>query len=75
MADPDVPGGPPPMFLCGNDADAKATVGAILEDFGWEPADIGPIDRSRALEEMCIAWTAYGLESGRWDHAFKMLHR
>lgn len=75
MADPDVPGGPPTMFLCGNDADAKATVGAILEDFGWEPADIGPIDRSRALEEMCIAWTAYGIESGRWDHAFKMLHR
>ena len=30
MADPDVPGGPPTMFLCGNDADAKATVGAIL---------------------------------------------
>jgi 8-hydroxy-5-deazaflavin:NADPH oxidoreductase len=75
MADPDVPGGPPTMFLCGNDADAKATVGAILDDFGWEPADIGPIERSRALEEMCIAWTAYGFESGRRDHAFKLLHR
>src|SRR4029453_13963120 len=29
MADPDVPGGPPTMFLCGNAADAKATAGAI----------------------------------------------
>ena len=75
MADPDLPGGPPTMFLCGDDADAKATVGAILEDFGWEPADIGSIERSRALEEMCLAWTYYGFERGSWDHAFKMLHR
>jgi predicted dinucleotide-binding enzyme len=75
MADPDLPGGPPTMFLCGNDAEAKAAVGAILEDFGWEPADIGGIERSRALEEMCIAWVAYGVEKGGWDHAFKMLRR
>ena len=51
------------------------TVAAILEDFGWEPADIGSIERSRALEEMCLAWTYYGFERGSWDHAFKMLHR
>jgi 8-hydroxy-5-deazaflavin:NADPH oxidoreductase len=74
MADPDLPGGPPTMFMCGNDAEAKATVAAILEDFGWEPADLGPIERSRALEEMCIAWTYYGMARGEWNHAFKMLH-
>jgi 8-hydroxy-5-deazaflavin:NADPH oxidoreductase len=75
MADPELPGGPPTMFMCGNDEEAKATVAQILEEFGWEPADIGPIERSRALEEMCIAWTYYGFARGRWDHAFKMLHR
>jgi len=74
MVDPDLPGGPPTMFMCGDEAEAKTTVAAILEDFGWEPADIGPIERSRALEEMCIAWTYYGFARGAWDHAFKMLH-
>lgn len=74
MADPELPGGPPTMFMCGNDPEAKATVAEILEDFGWEPADIGPIERSRALEEMCMAWTYYGIAQGRWDHAFKVLH-
>jgi predicted dinucleotide-binding enzyme len=75
MVDPGLPGGPPTMLICGNDADAKATVSRICWDFGWEPADLGPIERSRALEEVAMAWVYYGQVQGTWDHAFKMLHR
>ena len=75
MIDPELPGGPPTMLICGNDADAKATVAALCEDFGWEAADLGPIERSRALEEVAMAWVYYGVVSGSWDHAFKMLHK
>jgi 8-hydroxy-5-deazaflavin:NADPH oxidoreductase len=75
MIDPELPGGPPTMLICGNDDDAKATVSGLCEDFGWEPADLGPIERSRALEEVAMAWVYYGVVSGSWDHAFKMLHR
>jgi 8-hydroxy-5-deazaflavin:NADPH oxidoreductase len=75
MVDPDLPGGPPTMLICGNDAEAKATVSEICEDFGWETADLGPIERSRALEEVAMAWVYYGQIRGTWDHAFKMLHK
>lgn len=75
MVDPDLPGGPPTMLICGDDPEAKATVSEICEDFGWEAADLGPIERSSALEEVAMAWVYYGQVSGTWDHAFKMLHR
>lgn len=75
MVDPDLPGGPPTMLICGNDAEAKATVSDICEAFGWEAADLGPIERSRALEEVAMAWVYYGQMQNTWDHAFKMLHK
>jgi len=75
MVDPDLPSGPPTMLLCGNDAEAKATVSEICEAFGWEAADLGPIERSCALEEMAMAWVYYGQTRGTWDHAFKILHK
>jgi 8-hydroxy-5-deazaflavin:NADPH oxidoreductase len=75
MIDPDLPGGPPTMFIAGNDGGAKATVAALLADTGWEAADLGGIDNSRATELLSLTWVRYGLATGTWDHAFKMLHR
>ena len=75
MVDPQLPGGPPDMFICGNDAEAKATVTRICADFGWPAMDIGGIEGSRLLEPMCILWVLYGIRSGGWDHAYKMLRK
>lgn len=75
MVDPDLPGGPPTMFIGGDDPEAKVTVTGICEDFGWEVSDLGGIERSRVLEPMCMAWVYHGLGRGSWDHAFKLLHR
>jgi 8-hydroxy-5-deazaflavin:NADPH oxidoreductase len=74
MVDPGLPDGPP-MLICGNDAEAKATVSRICWDLGWKPADLGPIERSRAPEEVAMAWVYYGQVRGTWDHAFKILHK
>jgi 8-hydroxy-5-deazaflavin:NADPH oxidoreductase len=41
MIDPKFPGGPPTMFFCGNDADAKRAVASLLKEIGWGPADMG----------------------------------
>jgi predicted dinucleotide-binding enzyme len=75
MVDPDVPGGPPTMFIGGDDADAKKTVTDLLTDTGWEVSDLGGIEASRHLEPMCIAWVLHGFASGGWAHALKIVSR
>jgi len=71
---PQLPGGPPTMFLCGNDPDAKKLASQICYEFGWEIVDIGGIEGARYLEPMCMTWVLHGILSGSWTHAFKMLH-
>lgn len=75
MFRPEFPGGPPDMFICGNDDDAKKKVTAILKDFGWPTIDIGGIEGSRYLEAMCLVWVLSGARGGNWNQAFKMLRR
>jgi predicted dinucleotide-binding enzyme len=73
MVDPDLPGGPPTMFIGGNSDEAKATVTALLEATGWDVADLGGIEVSRYLEPICIAWVLHGIRSGSWNHALRLL--
>lgn len=76
MVDPKLPGGPPDMWIAGNDEGAKRKVGEVLHDFGWpDPLDAGGIEGSRLLEPMCILWVLYGARTGTWGHAFKMLRK
>jgi predicted dinucleotide-binding enzyme len=76
MVNPDFPGGPPDMFICGNDADAKKKVTEILNKFGWTSViDIGGIEGSRYLEPMTNLWVLFGLKTGGWRNAFKMLRK
>jgi len=73
MVDPKFTGGPPTMFVAGNDDGAKKTVVDILTSFGWDSADLGGIASSRYLEAMCMAWVVYGMRSQTWHHAFRLL--
>src|SRR5215207_6761320 len=73
MVDPDFGGRRPTMFICGDDAGAKATAGAILDEFGWDVADMGGVESARAIEPLCILWCIPGLLSGEWTHAFALL--
>jgi predicted dinucleotide-binding enzyme len=73
MVNPSFPGGPPDMFICGDDAAAKRTVTTMLSWLGWPAIDIGGIAGSRLLEPLCILWVLYGFSTGSWNHAFKLL--
>ena len=73
MVDPVLDGGPPTMFICGDDAAAKAAVGGIVREFGWEVADLGGVEAARAIEPLCILWCIPGFRENRWSHAFKLL--
>jgi len=73
MVDPQLENGPPTMFICGNDEAAKKTVKEILDQFGWETADMGKIEAARAIEPLCILWCIPGFLQNDWVHAFKLL--
>lgn len=74
MFRPKLPGGPPDMFIAGNDAGAKATVARLLEAFGWpKPIDIGGIEGSRELESLCILWVKSALALQNFQIAFRLL--
>ncbi len=73
MVDPRVPGGPPTMFLCGDDATARAEVAGILREFGLEPEDVGGARSARALEPLVQLWCLPGFLRNDWTHAFKLL--
>ena len=73
MVNPSLPGGPPTMFICGNDAAAKRDVSTILEQFGFEVEDCGGVEGARAIEPLCILWCIPGFLNGRWTHAFRLL--
>jgi predicted dinucleotide-binding enzyme len=73
MVDPKLPGGPPTMFICGNDAAAKADVRAILAEFGWDIEDLGAVEAARAIEPLCMLWCIPGFLEKRWMHAYKVL--
>jgi predicted dinucleotide-binding enzyme len=75
MVNPQFAGGPPDMFICGNDEKAKEKVTDILTAFKWSTIDIGGIEGSRYLEPMAMAWVVYGFKTNTWSHAFKLLRK
>jgi 8-hydroxy-5-deazaflavin:NADPH oxidoreductase len=73
MVNPQFKGGKPTMFICGNDEEAKNVVSRILDQFGWEIADMGKAEGARAIEPLCVLWCIPGFLRNDWVHAFKLL--
>ena len=73
MVNPQLEGGAPTMFICGNHDAAKWTVKGILDQFGWETADMGTMEAARAIEPLSILWCIPGFLRNEWSHAFKLL--
>ena len=73
MVNPSFPGGKPTMFYCGNDPEAKQDVAHLLEQFGFELADMGKATAARAIEPLVQLWCIPGMLYGKWTHAFKLL--
>ena len=73
MVDPQFAEGRPTMFICGNNQAAKQMVGKILDQFGWETADMGGAEAARAIEPLCMLWCIPGFLRNEWTHAFKLL--
>lgn len=73
MVNPQFKGGKPTMFICGNDEGAKKSVIGVLDQFGWETADMGKVEGARAIEPLSILWCIPGFLRQDWSHAFKLV--
>jgi 8-hydroxy-5-deazaflavin:NADPH oxidoreductase len=73
MVNPKFADGKPTMFICGNNEAAKKAVTGILDQFGWETADMGKVEAARAIEPLCMLWCIPGFLRNDWVHAFKLL--
>src|SRR5262249_54919898 len=63
MGHPDRVGGDSDLFLCGNDASAKAEVRGLLGELGWKRViDLGGIQGARGMEAYLLLWmTLFGI--------------
>jgi predicted dinucleotide-binding enzyme len=75
MFKPSFPGGPPDMFICGNDAAAKELISGICRDFGWGVIDMGGIEAARLIEPLAMVYILNAIRTGNWDCAFKLLKK
>jgi predicted dinucleotide-binding enzyme len=76
MVNPSFQDGKPTMFYCGNDEGAKKVVATIIEQFGWEGADMGTAKAARAIEPLCQLWCIPGFrENAGGNHAFRLMRR
>lgn len=55
----------PAMFMAGNDAGAKAAVGEMLTDMGFDALDAGDITKARLLEPFGMVWINQALMRGK----------
>lgn len=76
MRNPIYNGEPTTMFICGDDADAKAIAKTLAEDLGFAVADTGGLATARYLEPLAMVWIHLALvqKQGR-NIAFKVVQR
>lgn len=75
MVDPQFPGGPPDMFIAGNDEGAKGQVGEIAASLGWPVIDLGGIEAARYLEPLAMVWITHVMRMKNSGYAFKLLRK
>jgi 8-hydroxy-5-deazaflavin:NADPH oxidoreductase len=63
------------MFYCGDIAASKAVAAQLAADLGFDPVDVGPLDRARLLEPLALLWIRLAIERGSRDIAFKLMKR
>jgi len=73
MVNPRISGGPPSMFIAGNNDSARREVTRILKEFGWDISDMGKAEAARAIEPLCMLWCIPAFTGKGGNHAFKLL--
>jgi 8-hydroxy-5-deazaflavin:NADPH oxidoreductase len=76
MLDPLYGGEAATMFICGDDAEAKALVGTLVGELGFDLVDAGPLAQARLLEPLAMLWISLAYARGLGpDIAFRLMRR
>ncbi len=75
MFKPSFPGGPPDMFICGDDPGARELVAGICREFGWGVIDMGKLEAARLIEPLALIYIRNAIQTGNWSWAFKLLKK
>lgn len=70
-------GGNHTNFMCGNDAEAKAAVRKLLNEFGWKNEnilDLGDITNARGTESVLPIWLRVWIATQNGAFNFKIIH-
>ncbi|MDH4364418.1 MAG: NAD(P)-binding domain-containing protein, partial [Acidimicrobiia bacterium] len=73
MVSPAVAGGPPTMFVAGDDPEARGVAAGLAAALGWGVHDCGDLRAARLLEPMALVWIEHALRTGSRGHAFRLL--
>ena len=64
------------IFLCGDDAQAKAVVADLIASSGFDPVDCGPLANASLVELLAKLWMQLAFAMGNGPNiAFKLVHR
>ncbi len=68
-------GHPATAFVCGDSAQAKATVSQLAAEIGLSPVDAGPLSNAAAVEGLARLWVSMMRAGGSRDIAFVLMRR
>jgi predicted dinucleotide-binding enzyme len=66
---------PPTVFVCGDDAEAKRTVEALVRDLGADPVDAGPLEAARLVEPAMMLTVSIAYAGVPRDVGLRLLER
>jgi len=72
MFKPNVSGGPDDLFIAGDDAAAKKEVSKIVQDFGHNPIDLGPLMHARYIEALAMVYIVRAIMVNDWMRVWKL---
>jgi predicted dinucleotide-binding enzyme len=76
MLDPRYGGEAATMLICGGDSAAKAVVGGLVRELGFDMVDAGPLTQARLLEALAMLWISLAYACGLGpDIAFRLVRR
>jgi predicted dinucleotide-binding enzyme len=76
MADNTFAEGKVALFYCGDDAEAKKSVAALISELGFDALDAGPLAQCRVLEPLAMLWISLAVKYGYGrDFALHLMRR